>query len=79
MRKTQLGLAVVLIAALAAAGCGNASPVASGSSGSGGLPDLTGQKLEVVGSWAAAEQAAFEAVVKNFTDKTLSTLIDSHD
>jgi alpha-glucoside transport system substrate-binding protein len=73
MRKTQLGLAVVLTAALAVAGCGNSgtSPSASGSgAGPGGLPDLTGQKLEVIGSWSAAEQAAFEAVLKKFSDAT---------
>jgi alpha-glucoside transport system substrate-binding protein len=73
MRKTQLGLAVVLTAALAVAGCGNASPAPSSSSsggGAGSLPDLTGQKLEVVASWAAAEQAAFEAILKKFTDQT---------
>lgn len=71
MRKSPLGLAAALTAALALAGCGNASPLVSGSSGAGGnLPDLTGQTLEVVGPWAAVEQAAFEAVVKSFTDKT---------
>jgi len=73
MRKTQLGLVVALAAALAAAGCGGGgSPSGGSSSGAGGagLPDLTGQKLEVVASWSAAEQAAFEAVLKGFTDKT---------
>ena len=68
MTKTRL--AVVLTATLALAGCGTASPPAPGGSGTAGLPDLTGQRLEVVGSWAAAEQAAFEAVLKSFTDKT---------
>jgi alpha-glucoside transport system substrate-binding protein len=71
MRKTQLGLVVAMAAVLAVAGCGSSTPAASSSSAStGGLPDLSGQKMEVVGAWAATEQAAFEAVIKNFTDKT---------
>src|SRR2546421_12765862 len=69
MRRTRLGLAVALAGPLAVAGCGNA-PGPSGSGGTGGLPDLSGQRLEVIGTWSAAEQAAFAAVLKNFTDKT---------
>src|SRR5256885_11075351 len=69
MRRTRLGLAVALAGTLAVAGCGNA-PGPSGSGGTGGLPDLSGQRLEVIGTWSAAEQAAFAAVLKNFTDKT---------
>src|SRR5256885_99901 len=70
MSRSRLGLAA-LTAALALAGCGTASPPVPDGSGAGGkLPDLTGQKLEVVGSWAAAEQAAFEAVLRSFTDRT---------
>jgi alpha-glucoside transport system substrate-binding protein len=71
MRRTQLGLVIAVVAALATAGCGggSAAPAAS-SGGAGGLPDLTGQKLEVIGSWSAAEQAAFQAVLKKFTDAT---------
>jgi ABC-type glycerol-3-phosphate transport system substrate-binding protein len=73
MRKTQLGLVVALAAVLAAAGCsgGSSTPSGGGSSAGGGnLPDLTGQKLEVIGSWSAAEQEAMQAVLKNFADKT---------
>src|SRR2546429_4146741 len=69
MRRTRRGLAVALAGTLAVAGCGNA-PGPSGSGGTGGLPDLSGQRLEVIGTWSAAEQAAFAAVLKNFTDKT---------
>jgi hypothetical protein len=65
---------MALAAALAVAGCGggggsssaSSTPSASGAN----LPDLTGQKLEVIGEWTAQEQAAFEAVLKNFADQT---------
>ncbi len=72
MRRTQLGLAVALAAVLAAAGCGSGgTPSGGGSSAAGGgMPDLTGQKLEFIGIWSAAEQEAFQAVLKNFSDKT---------
>jgi len=60
-----------MAAVLAAAGCGSGTPSAGSSSGTaGGLPDLSGQKLEVIGEWTAQEQAAFEAVLKGFSDKT---------
>ena len=76
MGKAQLGLAVALAAVLTAAGCGSSgttTPSGGGSSAAGGgttYPDLTGQKLEVVATWSGEEQAAFQAVLKNFTDKT---------
>jgi alpha-glucoside transport system substrate-binding protein len=71
MRKTQLGLVVAVVTALATAGCGGSGSAApSPSGGAGGLPDLSGQKLEVIGIWSAAEQDAFQAVLKKFTDAT---------
>jgi ABC-type glycerol-3-phosphate transport system substrate-binding protein len=72
MRRTQLGLVVMMVAALVAAGCGaTGTPSAVGSSAAvGGLPDLSGQRLEVIGSWSAAEQDAFQAVLKKFSDAT---------
>jgi alpha-glucoside transport system substrate-binding protein len=71
MRRSRLGLVVAMAALLAAAGCGASTPASSSSSTAvGGLPDLTGQKLEVIGIWSAAEQDAFQAVLKRFSDAT---------
>jgi len=71
MRKPQLGLAVAMVATLAAAGCGaSGTPSGVSSAGAGGLPDLSGQKLEVIATWTGVEQDAFKAVLKQFTDAT---------
>ena len=71
MRKPQLGLAVAMVATLAAAGCGaSGTPSGGSSAGAGGLPDLSGQKLEVIATWTGVEQDAFKAVLKQFTDAT---------
>jgi alpha-glucoside transport system substrate-binding protein len=67
------GLVVALTAVLAVAGCdggsGTGHPPASGPGGAS-LPDLSGQRMEVIGEWTATEQNAFEAVLKNFADRT---------
>jgi alpha-glucoside transport system substrate-binding protein len=70
MRKGRLGLASVAVAALALGGC--VGPVASASNAGtlDGLPDLTGQSVEVIGEWSAVEQGAFEAVLGRFAELT---------
>jgi alpha-glucoside transport system substrate-binding protein len=72
MRKSQLGLVAAMATALALSGC-DIAPVAragDGLSGASGLPDLTGQSVEVIGEWSSGEQQAFEAVLKKFSDLT---------
>jgi ABC-type glycerol-3-phosphate transport system substrate-binding protein len=77
MRRTRLGFAVAISAALAVTGCGTDStstPAPNGLLGGAVLPDLTGQHLEVIGEWTEKEQEAFQAVLKNFTDQTHATV-----
>jgi alpha-glucoside transport system substrate-binding protein len=72
MRRSQLGLVVAVTAVLAVTGCDGGSGTYPPTSGLGGegLPDLSGQQMEVIGEWTATEQDAFEAVLKNFADQT---------
>jgi alpha-glucoside transport system substrate-binding protein len=61
---------LVAIAVLAIAGCGGPVGPVGDSAFTGGLPDLTGQSVEVIGEWSSVEQASFEAVLKRFADLT---------
>jgi multiple sugar transport system substrate-binding protein/alpha-glucoside transport system substrate-binding protein len=76
-RRKFLGLAAVGVAsALAVAGCGGGSSSGGGSGGSGGSSggqSLKGQSFTILGQWTGGEQAAFQAVIKNFDDKTGAT------
>ena len=58
MRKSQLGLVAAMATALALSGCDIApvAPAGGGLSGASGLPDLTGQSVEVIGEWSSGEQ-----------------------
>jgi ABC-type glycerol-3-phosphate transport system substrate-binding protein len=85
MRRTQVrtkrryvGVAAVAVASLiAAAGCGSSgssNDTSSGNSpGSNAGQSLKGQSFTILGQWTGGEQAAFEAVVKNFENKTGAT------
>jgi len=72
-RYTRPGMVVatvtVLAATLAAAGCGGGRATPAASSSSTGV-NLNGQSLEVIGEWTGAEQAAFQAVLDGFSQKT---------
>jgi alpha-glucoside transport system substrate-binding protein len=76
-RTIRFSAVLVAAAALAAAGCGSSggTPVPAGAASPGsGLPDLTGQHLEVISEWSSGEQAAFQAVLAGFTRQTHATV-----
>ncbi len=71
--------AVATAAVLTIAGCGGSSS-GGGTAGTtpsaatSGLPDLSGQTLEVAAEWQKDEQKNFEAVLKGFEDATGATI-----
>jgi ABC-type glycerol-3-phosphate transport system substrate-binding protein len=74
-RRKILGItAAALASAVTVAGCGGSSTPSGGKSGSGGGGgSLSGQSFTILGQWTGGEQAAFQAVIKNFDDKTGAT------
>jgi ABC-type glycerol-3-phosphate transport system substrate-binding protein len=62
--------AFTLMMFVAACGDDGGSSSSSGESGSGGLPNLNGQTIEVMGKWSGDEQAAFQAVLDEFKSRT---------
>jgi ABC-type glycerol-3-phosphate transport system substrate-binding protein len=84
MIKRKLAGASALFAALAlVSGCGSSKKSTTGtttSSGSGSgsstttngsaLPNLSGQSFTILGVWTSGEQAAFQAVLNDFDQKT---------
>jgi len=75
VRTIRLGTALVAVTVLAA-GCSGSGGKGGGSSSadSSGLPDLSGQHLEVISEWSSDEQKAFEAVLAGFSSKTHATV-----
>jgi multiple sugar transport system substrate-binding protein/alpha-glucoside transport system substrate-binding protein len=80
MRNSTRLSAVVVAATLALAACGGGdSPSGGGEStaASGGatqFADLSGQSLEVAGSWGGSEQKSFTQVLNDFKAKTKATI-----
>jgi ABC-type glycerol-3-phosphate transport system substrate-binding protein len=83
VRFTNKALAVSAIAAasllsVTACGSGSSNPKAGGGGGSatagggggGGGASLNGVSYDVLGQWTGGEQAAFQAVINNFDQKT---------
>lgn len=73
VRTLRLGTALIAVTVLATvAGCsgGGDGGKTTSSSGTSGLPDLSGQHLEVISEWSSDEQKAFEAVLADFAAKT---------
>jgi ABC-type glycerol-3-phosphate transport system substrate-binding protein len=75
--RRRLGMVGLLgVLALVAAACGGGGsttttpPAASGASGATGLPDLSGQSINVVAVWTGAPQDAFKQVLAKFDDET---------
>ena len=71
--------AVATAAVLAAAGCGGSSSGGGGNaapspSGSGALPNLKGQSIEVAAEWQKDEEVNFKSVLKGFEDATGATV-----
>lgn len=67
---SRAGIGAVLTTfALAAAGCGGAGDPTTGSAG-----ELSGQTVEVAGTWTGTEQANFQAVLDAFAKKTGATV-----
>ena len=64
-QRRNLGIAAVAVVSLVAvAGCGGSS-----GSGSGG-DSLKGKSFTILGQWTGGEQAAFDAVIKDFDNST---------
>jgi alpha-glucoside transport system substrate-binding protein len=80
MKHSTRLAAVVATAALALAACGGSSSPSSGGSattaGASGttFADLSGQTIEVAGSWGGSEQKSFTQVLNDFQAKTKATV-----
>ena len=79
-RKFLCIAAAAVASSVAVAGCGGGSTPSSGGSPSGASSSsgsaghsLDGQSFTILGQWTGGEQAAFEAVIKQFDDKTGAT------
>jgi hypothetical protein len=72
MRANRLALVAMTATTLALSGCdtGPVAPAGADLYNGAGLPDLTGQSVEVIGEWSSNEQQAFEAVLKKFGELT---------
>jgi alpha-glucoside transport system substrate-binding protein len=67
--------AIGAVLALLATACGGDDEGGGGATGgataaTGGVPDLTGQTVEVAATWTSAEKDNFEQVLANFEDQT---------
>ncbi|MGN6780109.1 MAG: ABC transporter substrate-binding protein [Marmoricola sp.] len=79
-KRRYAGVAAVAAASLiAVAGCGSSGSSGNNSSSGGSSPSssaggsLKGQSFTILGQWTGGEQAAFEAVIKDFEKKTGAT------
>jgi len=89
-RAKVLILGLMVVAALLVVGCsggttttttsapgttsGTGTTSGPGTTVAGGLPDLTGQNVEVAAVWSATEQANFQKVLDAFADQTGATV-----